>query len=305
MITDDELVEVMDAAFEIDISVTKLIYNSDLINFISLKDDPIFGIYNEYFRKNQFLKSKFHNESDWISHVKDRSSKINAEYSKIYHSDPMDRFNYYFSRAPKKKFLDNLKNLTNSFFGESKPTPITYLEKYNVSQNIVYFDKYLKNRIIRACSRENSAIFEKLPNLMLLKEKNFISFYQYSQGKIMGMVDQPSPTWGGERYDSQIASFVSKFLIGNINEGKKGYIYGGYTPENGRWYVGQTINFPEKRFLEHKINKTGPYRIGNEQVTWEVLEFGVEWEALDEREKHWIKEKSAYDKGYNRTSGNS
>jgi predicted GIY-YIG superfamily endonuclease len=107
---------------------------------------------------------------------------------------------------------------------------------------------------------------------------------------------------GGVRQRKQLI----KLLSGVEGRSKSnGYIYAAYTVEDGKWYVGQTIGNPEKRFLEHRKQKTGPFRTGQEIVSWSVLEANVSGEALNAREAYWIKQKNAYTLGHNMTKGNS
>jgi hypothetical protein len=95
---------------------------------------------------------------------------------------------------------------------------------------------------------------------------------------------------GGVRQKKQLINYLSD---SSIRIKKIGYIYG------------QTIGDPEKRFLEHRKNKTGPYRTGLEEVTWHILESDISGNDLNNREAFWIKEKNAYLSGHNRTKGNS
>ena len=107
---------------------------------------------------------------------------------------------------------------------------------------------------------------------------------------------------GGVRQKKQLINYLSD---SSIRIKKIGYIYAAHTKLDGKWYVGQTIGDPEKRFWEHRKNKTGPYRTGAEEVTWHILESDISGNDLNNREAFWIKEKNAYEIGHNRTKGNS
>lgn len=54
----------------------------------------------------------------------------------------------------------------------------------------------------------------------------------------------------------------------------------------GRAYVGQTVEAPERRWLQHRADGTGPFKSDNHYVNWEVIEGDVKSAKLDERESY-------------------
>ena len=73
--------------------------------------------------------------------------------------------------------------------------------------------------------------------------------------------------------------------------------------EQGRVYVGQTVEAPEKRWIQHRIESTGPFKRGAQYVSWRIAEGSVTPEKLDEKESFHIGLHDAYESGYNDTRG--
>ena len=74
--------------------------------------------------------------------------------------------------------------------------------------------------------------------------------------------------------------------------------------EEGRVYVGQTTEAPERRWIQHRAEGTGPFKKGAQYVDWKVVEGAVAPAKLNERESYCIGLYDACDKGYNDTRGN-
>lgn len=74
--------------------------------------------------------------------------------------------------------------------------------------------------------------------------------------------------------------------------------------EKGRVYVGQTVEAPERRWIQHRAEGTGPFKNGAQYVEWKVIEGSVASARLDERESYCIGLYNAYENGYNDTRGN-
>lgn len=73
---------------------------------------------------------------------------------------------------------------------------------------------------------------------------------------------------------------------------------------DGKVYVGQTQEPPEKRWLQHRTEGTGPFKDGHPDIDWKVVETDVPAERLNERESYFIGLLSAIDDGYNENRGN-
>ena len=82
-------------------------------------------------------------------------------------------------------------------------------------------------------------------------------------------------------------------------------LYLGTEKNSGRCYVGQTVNEAELRFLQHRKERTGPYKNGSLAVNWEILEDQVDPNTLDYKEAYWIGYYDSYAQGFNDTKGNS
>lgn len=93
-----------------------------------------------------------------------------------------------------------------------------------------------------------------------------------------------------------------------------GVIYKAVSP-SGKVYIGQTINFPERK-RKHKLSafnkKCDSYscsfynsirKYGFDNFTWEIIERDVLRENLNNREKYWISKYDSHNKGYNSTLG--
>lgn len=75
--------------------------------------------------------------------------------------------------------------------------------------------------------------------------------------------------------------------------------------EMGQVYIGQTLEAPERRWKEHRIAGSGPFKKGAKYVEWKVLHGPVEQEDLDERESYYIGLYNSYEIGHNESRGNS
>jgi predicted GIY-YIG superfamily endonuclease len=84
---------------------------------------------------------------------------------------------------------------------------------------------------------------------------------------------------------------------------QKCFIYLGKTT-NDRVYVGQTIQAPEERYLQHKKARSGPFKTGQESVEWKILK-ECEWTDADYWESYFIGVYDATVRGYNENRGNS
>lgn len=80
-------------------------------------------------------------------------------------------------------------------------------------------------------------------------------------------------------------------------------IYRG-TCKAGRAYIGQTQEAPERRWIQHRAEGTGPFKNGSQYVDWDVVEGEVPSGKLDERESYYIGLFDAFENGYNDTRGN-
>jgi hypothetical protein len=85
-------------------------------------------------------------------------------------------------------------------------------------------------------------------------------------------------------------------------------IYLGTTTE-GHVYVGQTISAPERRWVQHRVALTGPFKGQELYVTWRVVVGPVDPQRLDELESYYIGFYDAYkgdnpQRGLNETRGN-
>ena len=73
---------------------------------------------------------------------------------------------------------------------------------------------------------------------------------------------------------------------------------------NGKVYVGQTQEARELRWLQHRTEGTGPFKDGDPEVDWKVLEADVPLAKLDEMESYYIGKLNALETGYNENRGN-
>lgn len=80
-------------------------------------------------------------------------------------------------------------------------------------------------------------------------------------------------------------------------------IYSGIDSHH-RVYIGQTIEAPEKRWVQHRASSTGPFKKGNEYVQWGILEGGLKLTQLNERESYYIGFYDAFKNGFNDSRGN-
>lgn len=87
--------------------------------------------------------------------------------------------------------------------------------------------------------------------------------------------------------------------------GETACIYLGECSRTAKKYVGQTVGAPEKRWLQHRMEGTGPFKDGDLAPDFSILELPVEIEKLDERESYWIGYCDTYESGLNETRGNN
>lgn len=89
-------------------------------------------------------------------------------------------------------------------------------------------------------------------------------------------------------------------------------IYGFLNKENGKWYIGQSVQI-QKRINTHLWKlRNGEHRnellqsewnhFGESAFSWTILE-ECEPQHLNEREIHWIAQKKAFGCGYNQSAG--
>lgn len=76
------------------------------------------------------------------------------------------------------------------------------------------------------------------------------------------------------------------------------------TDDHGRYYVGQTLGAPEFRWVQHRADKTGPFKKGATYVEWKVLERNVDPSDLNRKESYYIGLYNSVTNGYNDTRGN-
>lgn len=74
--------------------------------------------------------------------------------------------------------------------------------------------------------------------------------------------------------------------------------------EEGRVYVGQTLEAPEKRWTQHRVEGTGPFKKGAKYVDWKVIHGEVEPAEMNELESYYIGFFNAFEKGHNDNRGN-
>lgn len=74
------------------------------------------------------------------------------------------------------------------------------------------------------------------------------------------------------------------------------------TDEHGKVYIGQTLDAPERRHMQHRSDHTGPFKNGATHISWRVIP--VREEVLDERESYYIGLYDACNNGYNENQGN-
>jgi hypothetical protein len=104
-------------------------------------------------------------------------------------------------------------------------------------------------------------------------------------------------------------STINSFYFPIKRDPEMGSIYSIQSP-SGKYYVGQTMRDPNRRFQEHlqnssncKVLKSAISKHGKNNMKFKILE-KVEVESLDEREVYWIsKFNSLVPNGYNLTSG--
>ncbi len=257
--------------------LSTIINEYDLVNFLYIKKDS--GLY-------KFLP----NHKDPYTNVKTLEERRIEKCNNIKTLLILEKIDL--STIVKDHFKK--PSLIRSIIGKS-PEDVESLSKHQIA---IYF----KQKIINAI-RENEELLKKFNlddqlMLALLEIYNIILITI----KHDGFSTQINLQSGGIRQKKQL----EQLLVNNSGKTlRNGCIYAGYTESDRKWYVGQTIFAPEKRFLEHRVKKTGPFRTGSETVIWSILESNIEANLLNEREAYWIDKKNAYTEGHNRTKGNS
>ena len=75
--------------------------------------------------------------------------------------------------------------------------------------------------------------------------------------------------------------------------------------ENNLVYIGQTLDAPERRWKEHRLAGSGPFKKRATYVQWRVLHGPVERDELNELESYYIGFYDAYENGHNESRGNA
>lgn len=73
--------------------------------------------------------------------------------------------------------------------------------------------------------------------------------------------------------------------------------------DQGKHYVGQTIDAPEYRWVQHRASGTGPFKDGATYVKWEVLERNVQPSELNYKEAYYIGLYNSLKNGFNDNRG--
>lgn len=81
-------------------------------------------------------------------------------------------------------------------------------------------------------------------------------------------------------------------------------IYLGIDSEHSRPYVGQTMDEPERRWKQHRVEATGPFKSGAAYAQWSILAQHVPLSDLNELEAYYIGLHNAFVEGHNSTQGN-
>ena len=81
-------------------------------------------------------------------------------------------------------------------------------------------------------------------------------------------------------------------------------IYMGEDEETGKKYIGQTVNAPEKRWVEHREAMTGPHKGGCKYPKWSTLRGEVPTSELDYYESFYIGFYDTLNRGFNENKGN-
>jgi hypothetical protein len=68
--------------------------------------------------------------------------------------------------------------------------------------------------------------------------------------------------------------------------------------------VGQTLEAPERRWIQHRAEGTGPFKRGAQYVEWKVIRGEVQPAKLNELESYYIGLFNAYENGHNDNRGN-
>ena len=100
----------------------------------------------------------------------------------------------------------------------------------------------------------------------------------------------------------------------NKEGGINGIIYGSRNIVNGKWYIGQTVNYKQRKQnhlactrynRDRCVFHAAIRKYGEDSFEWTVLESDIHtYDELNEREKYWIQEKnSLLPNGYNMNAG--
>lgn len=102
---------------------------------------------------------------------------------------------------------------------------------------------------------------------------------------------------------------IVQSLLGSVK--MKGIIYCAINKQNGKRYIGQTIQDLKERQRKHFTTNCCPYfhnailKYGKDSFEWKIIDNGIQGEDLDRKEKFWISffNSDKVEKGYNLTSG--
>ena len=187
----------------------------------------------------------------------------------------------------------------------------------NVGSNVLHFRRFLKYFI--AGSEYHASFWPQRPDLAdafcsycLPHHKNSPRFHHHNYHP-NDAYDWPL-TEGERNFASELRNSAINGVWPRISNASSkptkfqkpmACLYLGIDTGSGRYYVGQTLNEAELRFLQHRKDRSGPYKNGSISVNWEIIEAEVEPAVLDYKEAYWIGFYDSYAQGFNDTKGNS
>lgn len=209
------------------------------------------------------------------------------------------------ARLEKGLIIKKAEEKFNEFYDQVGDQPI-FTRTGKINRNITA-NRY---RIIWRRAVVRHAIFEKLENkfeCQVYEELANIAEKRYS-------IKAPINKYGkvelglSENQGIKLWKQEMKLLFpGKEMLPQKDYscIYLGVDNKENKPYIGQTVNEPEIRQLQHRKSKTGPYKNGATYVEWKILRENVALNELDYWESKFIGAYNSFENGHNDNKGNN
>jgi len=208
------------------------------------------------------------------------------------------------ARLEKELIVKKAEEKFNEFYDQTGDQPIftpTGKINRNITANryrIIWRRAVVRHAIFEKLKKETECnVYEELAKIAENRYNNKAPINKYGKVELGLSENQGIKLWKQE---------MKLLFPGKETVAQKEYscIYLGIDNKENKPYIGQTVNEPELRQLQHRKSKTGPYKNGATYVEWKILKENVALNELDYWESKFIGSYNSFEKGHNDNKGN-